>query len=189
MAVTKVVSYIGCEVRASDCFRVEKHPVPNCACWEALGDELKKGLRASSKQIFCPACQTPVDKDVTKKVLKFHAQGKLEAEQNPEAHWPRVLATATDKPEGTVRGYRVFPVFEKGVIRRDVVCFGLPVWQVAGAYNGDHPSDPASAKFDEVQAWLSKLGILHKASLKLRLYLAQEPEPTAAAPAPAVKAS
>jgi len=173
---TKVISYIGCEVRMSDCYETKIEKIPNCEHWESLSDDTKKALRLADSAKFCGKCQEPIDRSVTRKVLKFWAKGKEEAEANPEGHWPRILGSATDKAEGTVRGYRVFPVFEKGTIRRDVVIYGLPLWSVTSGYNGDYPETPPSTKYDEVKRWFNKLGIMHEPSFKLRLYFAQEPK-------------
>lgn len=182
--VPRVVSYIGVEVRLADCYTSTSDQVPNCACFEKLDPELKKSLRAvgGGTSLFCPVCQTPVDRAVVRKKLKFFSPSQAEVEAEPERHWPSVLNKASAERNGTSRGYRVFPVFDKGVVRRDVVMFGLPVWQSAGAYNGEFPDPPATAKYDEVKSWLSKMGLFNKDSFKLRLYFAQEPGSAAELP-------
>lgn len=172
--IPKAVCYVGCEVRMNDCYETVEEKLPNCECWEKLAPAVKEGLRGLPA-VFCPACQAPVDKKVFKRNLRFQSQVKAEAEENPEVNWPRVLATASVEAGGTSKGYRVFPAFEKGSVRRDVVLFGLPVWQSTGAYNGDLPATPDSKKMQEIEQHLKKLGLYSKSSFRLRFYFAQEP--------------
>lgn len=175
--ITKAVGYLGCEVRLSDCLIQKTETLKNCECWEKLPKEVRDGLKKATAGtgVYCPVCQIPVDKKVTRRELKFFSGLKSEAEVSPEATWPKFLSTATAEQNGTVKGYRIFPVYDKGNVRRDVVIFGLPIWSATGAFNGPMPMDPTSSKHDEVKAWLVRLGIFHQSSFSFRLYFAQEP--------------
>lgn len=175
--ITKAVGYLGCEVRLSDCLISKTEILKNCECWEKLPKEVRDGLKKATAGagVYCPVCQNPVDKKVSRRELKFFSGLRAEAEASPETTWPKFLATATAEQNGTSKGYRIFPVYDKGNVRRDVVIFGLPIWTATGAFNGPMPMDPTSAKHDEVKSWLTKLGIFHQPSFSFRLYFSQEP--------------
>jgi hypothetical protein len=184
----RISYYLGCEVRLHDCFMKVVEKVPNCQCFETMDETVKTAIRAVRKskgEAFCVSCQSPVDVEHQLSKLKFNSPRKLEAESNPEGVWPNFLQNATAFPKDGEEtnpdkqlnpGFRVFPLFHSSGVRRDVVLYGCVVWSTQGVYNGDIPNHAVpTVKYEQVRDYLSRMGLFHAPSFRVRLYMAMEP--------------